>query len=73
MDITEMRSKYWRLKSSQDQLTPTVDRQMQMLQIELQIEMVEQLQQMNRVMARIGILNFEEIALRLEDLFDKAD
>jgi peptide subunit release factor RF-3 len=72
MNVAEIRAKYWRLRSRLDKdMTTTVDREIAMLEAEMLVEIAAQLAAANAVLARVGVLNFEELALRLEDLFKK--
>jgi hypothetical protein len=72
VDVNEIRSRYWRLYNRIEEPNSwTIDRQIAMAQLEMQVEMVVQLSEMNTVLKRIGVLNIEELALRLEDFFRK--
>jgi hypothetical protein len=75
MTVEQLRAKYWRLRAKFDSkeacITPTIDREIAMLQAELLVEIAVQLEEAKQVLNRVGVLNFEEIALRLEDLFRK--
>lgn len=75
MNVAEIRAKYWKMRSRFDTLggkiTPTLDRDIAMLQAEMLTEIAAQLAEANMILARVGVLNFEELALRLEDFFRK--
>jgi hypothetical protein len=75
MTVEALRAKYWRLRNKFDSkemcLTPTIDREIALLQAELLTEIAVQLAETNLVLKRISVLNFEELALRLEDFFRK--
>ena len=74
MTATEIRAKYWQLHNSVSppgQPLATIDRRIAMAQTELIAEATAQLAEINAVMQKIALLNFEELALRLEDFFRK--
>lgn len=68
----EIRAKYWRLRNLMErtgQVTPTLDREISLTQVELLTELTAQMAEANSTLARIGVLNFEELALRLDEFF----
>lgn len=75
MELNEIREVYARLRRRQQGIGPTIDRDVSLAQVELLCEIATQLsianQQLsiaNQHLARINILNFEEMALRLDAL-----
>lgn len=72
MNINEIRSKYWRLRNLMQQqgaVTPTLDREIALTQLEVLTEIAAQLAEANAVLARIGVLNFEQLALQVGEFF----
>jgi len=72
MDINEIRAKYWRLRSliqQQGAVTPTLDREIALTQLEVLTEIAAQLAEANAVLARIGVVNFEQLALQVGEFF----
>ena len=77
MTASEIRSTYWKLRHLQQQRDslqpPSLAEEIGLAQIELLAEIAIQLGEINAVMARLGVFNIEELALRLEDLFPKKE
>ncbi len=68
MNVSEIRAKYWRLRNLMQQqgaVTPTLDREIALTQLEILTEIAAQLAEANAVLARIGVLNFEQTCQRL--------
>lgn len=61
----ELKDKFYAIKKKQDQFSATIDRSMQIAQLELQTEMAVQLIEINEKLAKLSILNFEKLALDL--------
>lgn len=68
MELNEIREVYARLRRRQQGIGPTIDRDVNLAQVELLCEIATQLSIANQHLARINILNFEEMALRLDAL-----
>ncbi len=73
MTTNEIRAKYWKARAKLEALPADAQahddarRQVvELLQAEMLTEMAAQLSDMNLVLARIGLVNFEELALRLD-------
>ncbi len=72
MNVSEIRAKYWRLRNLMQQqgaVTPTLDREIALTQLEILTEIAAQLAEANAVLARIGVLNFEQVALQVGEFF----
>ena len=72
MTVSEIRAKYWRLRNllqQQGAVTPTLDREIALTQLEILTEIAAQLAEANAVLARIGVLNFEQVALQVGEFF----
>ncbi len=72
MNVSEIRAKYWRLRNllqQQGAVTPTLDREIALTQLEILTEIAAQLAEANAVLARIGVLNFEQVALQVGEFF----
>lgn len=72
MNVSEIRAKYWRLRNLMQQqgaVTPTLDREIALTQLEVLTEIAAQLAEANAVLARLGVLNFEQLALQVGEFF----
>jgi hypothetical protein len=66
MTAAELRAKYWRMKHLIESrgINPTLDRELALLQIELQAETAALLADQNELLNRtIGLVNMEELLL----------
>jgi hypothetical protein len=77
MTPTEIRAKHWMLRARLEDPGNVDDaekrREIELLQAEMLAEMAAQLAEANAVLARIGLINFEELALRLGEFFRKEE
>ena len=68
LNSADIRAKYWRMKTliQERKISPTVDREIAMLQVELQAEIAAQLCETNDILKRtIGLMNVEELMLEV--------
>lgn len=68
MDVNEIRAKYWKARQKLGGTDTTIDRELAILQFEMLTEVAAQLAEMNAVLKRVGIVNFEKLALQLDEV-----
>jgi hypothetical protein len=72
--IAILRATCWKLRrqlAPEGVVSSTIDRQLALAQLEAQVEIAEQLFEANKVLKRINVINFEELALRFDDWLRK--
>lgn len=74
MDAADIRAKYWKIRHKMEALDPTIDRTLQLSMMEMLVECAAQLAELNDTLNRsVGLMNWEDLALRLDSLFRKVE
>jgi len=71
MDADKIRAIYYRQRERCKGISTTADREIAMAQLEVLCELTAQLAEIHSIVVKVGLINFEELALRLDDFFKK--
>ena len=73
MTPEQIRAKYWSMRNKMQQpgfITPTLDREIALLQAEFMAEIAAKQAETNELLQRIALLNFEKLGVQLELFLD---